>query len=388
MSNCQWLMRCAFVGLAACGACTVTAAAEWSMQPTVQWYFDHDSNRLLAPVGAEANDAAWLTIDTVLKRATETGEIDAHPELQIQRFSGGSALDSTNGSLQLSAMNKGEIYSYTASAGYSDNSTLISELANSGIINASTRQEAATGSAGVTDQFTERQRVGIQGTYTDVKYPGGERVGLIGYRDPGISTTYTYGLSPQTSLSAIAYGSQVTAPQVGFDSRDVGGRLSWARILSPTTNISAAVGIIRTHIASEEVGGSTWAVQATHHSELSQWTFSFTRDVVPSGLGLLIRRDELDLSVIRSIAPRLDATLSMLAAHNSDLVTSFIGDNRRYFTGAAGFNWHTAPQWVLSFTVRASEARAPSDVERLQLATGWQTVLSLLWTPLPWSKSL
>jgi len=375
------------VGLAVCAACNIAAAAEWSIQPSVQWYVDHDSNRLLTPNNEEADNAAWLTIDTVLKRATETGEIDAHPEIQIQRFFGNSGLDSNNGSLQLSAMNKGEIFSYSASAAYSDNSTLISELANSGIIDASARQHAANGSVAVTDQFTELQRVGVQATYANVKYPNGEPVGLIGYRDPGISATYAYALSPRSTLSAIASGSWLTAPDIGFDSRDVAARLAWARILTPTTNVSASAGITRTQIGSAQLSGSVWTVQGAHNSELAQWSFSFTRDVVPSGLGLLIRRDELDLSVVRSIAPRLDATLSILAAHNSDLVASLTGDNRRYLTGSAGFNWHTSSQWVLSFTVRASEARTPTDVEQLQLATGWQTVLSLLWTPLPWTKS-
>jgi hypothetical protein len=167
----------------------------------------------------------------------------------------------------------------------------------------------------------------------------------------------------------------------------VGARVAWAYILSPTTNISAAAGITRVRIQLQEFTGSLWALQGTHNSELTQWTFSFTRDVVPSGFGLLIRRDELDLSLIHKIATRLDVTLSVLAANNSDLVTTFAGDDRRYFTGAAGLDWHTAPQWVLSLKVRASEARLPSDVERLQVATGWQTILSLLWTPLPWSKS-
>jgi archaellin len=353
----------------------------------VQWYVDHDSNRLLTPINEEADNAAWLTIDTVFKRATETGEIDAHPEILIQQFSGNSGLDSTNGSLQLSAMHKGETFSYNASAGYSDNSTLISELANSGIIDASARQEAANGSVGLTDQFTELQRVGLQGTYANVKYPNGEPVGLIGYRDPGISATYAYALSPQTTLSAIASGSWLTAPDIDFGSRDEGARVAWSRILTATTSVSASVGIIRTHIGSQEVNGSVWGVQGTHNSELAQWSFSLTRDVVPSGLGLLIRRDELDLSVVRNIAPRLDATVSILAAHNSDLVASFTEDDRRYLTGSAGFNWHASSQWVLSLTLRGSEARVPTEVERLQLATGWQTVLTLTWTPQPWTRS-
>ena len=123
------------------------------------FYFDHDSNRLLTPANEVADEAAWLTVDALLKRATETGEIDFHPLVEFQRFIGGSELDSNNGSLQLAAMNKGEIYSYSATAGYSDNSTLISELANTGIVDSSTRQEAATVSATGTREFTERQRV-------------------------------------------------------------------------------------------------------------------------------------------------------------------------------------------------------------------------------------
>jgi hypothetical protein len=386
MSRSSWLGH-AFLGFAAYCVCNTASAAQWSMQPTVQLYFDHDSNRLLTPVNEESDDAEWLTIDALLKRASETGEVDVHPQIQIQRFSGDTALDSNNGSLQLSALKNGEIFSYTASAGYTDRSTYISELENTGVIDTSTRQEAANANAGIADQFTERQRVGLQATYVDVKYPEGEPVGLVGYRDPGISMTYTYGLSPETSLSASAFGSRATAPDIGFSSRDVGARFAWAYIYSPTTNISASVGVSRANVESQESTGSLWALQGTHHSELTQWTFSFTRDVVPSGFGLLIRRDELDLSLIQKISQHLDATVLLLAAHNSDLLSTFAEDDRRYFSGAAGIDWHTAPQWTLSFKVRASESRIPSNVERFQLASGWQSIVSLLWSPLPWTKS-
>jgi hypothetical protein len=386
MSNRWWLIVRVLCAFAACG-CHVAAAAEWSMQPTIQWYFDHDSNRLLTPTNEVADEAAWLTIDALLKRATETGEIDFHPLVEIQRFIGGSELDSKNGSLQLAAMSKGEIYSYSATAQYSDNSTLISELANTGIVDSATRQEAATVSATGTRDFTERQRVDLQGSYADVKYPSGERVGLVGYSDPSVSTTYEFSYSPQTIFSALVSASRVTAPDVNFESRDVGLRAAWAYIVSPTTNVSLSAGITHTDIAATEVNGSIWALKSTHNSELTQWSFSITRDIVPSGFGLLIRRDELDLSMIRSVASRLDATLSALAAHNSDLVSNFTGDNRRYITGIAGVSWHAAPEWVWSFTVQASAARVPSAVADLQLASGWQTALNIKWTPLPWTKS-
>ena len=174
---------------------------------------------------------------------------------------------------------------------------------------------------------------------------------------------------------------------MNFESRDVGLRAAWAYIVSPTTNVSLSAGITHTDIAATEVNGSIWALKSTHNSELTQWSFSITRDIVPSGFGLLIRRDELDLSMIRSVASRLDATLSALAAHNSDLVSNFTGDNRRYITGIAGVSWHAAPEWVWSFTVQASAARVPSAVADLQLASGWQTALNIKWTPLPWTKS-
>jgi hypothetical protein len=382
-----WRLRCAFVGFAGYCACHIAAAAEWSMQPTVEWYLDHDSNRLLQPVREISDEEARLTVDALLKRATETGEVDVHPEVQILRFFGDSALDSNNGSLQMSGKHTGEVFTYSAGADYADRSTFISELENTGIIDATARQEAANANAAVVDKFTERQRVGVQAAYTNVRYPGGQPVGLVGYRGPSISTTYTYGLSPQTSLSASAFDSRITAPDVGFSSRNDGGRFAWAYILSPTTNLSAAAGVSRAHIGSQDVTGSLWALQGTHNAELTQWTFSFTRDVVPSGFGLLIRRDELDLSVIHKIAERFDTTLSLLAARNNDLTAAFVAGNRRYFTGAVGLDWHATPQWLLSLKLRASEANVPSDVEELRVAKGWQSVLTLLWTPLPRSRS-
>jgi hypothetical protein len=74
-------------------------------------------------------------------------------------------------------------------------------------------------------------------------------------------------------------------------------------------------------------------------------------------------------------------------AHNNDLVSTFRDDDRRYITGVAGVNWHAAPQWLWSFTVRASASRVPSSVADLQVASGWETALNIKWTPLPWTKS-
>jgi hypothetical protein len=376
----------AWIGLLACGS-DIAAGAEWSMQPTVQLYFDHDSNRLLTPTNEEADFGEWLTLDASLKRATETGEIVVRPEFEVQRFSGDSPLNANSGSVQLAASDKWEQLSYTVNAGYSDQSTLISELANTGVVDASTRQEQTTGGLQLGDQFTEVQNVTLQASYANVKYPNGEPVGLIGYRDLGSSGTYAYSLSPETTLSAIAFGHQESAPASGFGSHDLGGRIGWAQFISETTSAYASIGLSHTYIASRQVNGSVWSLQATHDYELTRWTLSFTRDVVPNGFGFLTRRDELDLSAVRKLTARLDATLSVLAANNSDLVTNLVRDDRRYINAAAGIGWHASSQWLLSLKLQGSEARYPDLTGPQRVANGWQSIFTAVWTPLPWSIS-
>lgn len=366
------------------GACGLAVADEWSIAPVLDWRVDHDSNRSLSVSGERSSEGSFLSIDTIMQDATETGDMTLHPRIELDRFSGDASLDSNNGSLLASLQKHNELSSFGITAEYDRASTLITELIDTGIVDSSTRRDTATGGITFGHQFSERQRLDLQANYTDVSFPGGRSVGLLGYRYPYFAATYTCGLSAAASLTASGYGDRVTAPIADYVSRDIGARFGFAYAFSERINVTASAGLSQTSIGSATRHGYVWQFLATRKGELGQWSLSQNRDVEPSGYGFLIRRDDSALSYEHGIAPNLSVTLSVHDVRNAGLTTVFpVSDDRHYFIGDGGVVWSFKQQWTLTLTAGMSEAHEPDN----RTARGWRSALSIHWTPAPWSVS-
>ena len=389
----------ALAAAAACVASHAAAAAEWSMQPILQARTDFNSNRRLLVKGDQASDGLWLTLDSAFARATETGNITFHPRVEMQRYTQDTALNTVNTSLQLSTQHVGERSGYTTQVGYARDSTLTTELAETGIIETNTHRETLSGSVYGAFNLSVQQQVSVQGSYANVTYPNGQRFGLIGYRYPSLSTTYTYSSTPLASWNLTAFGDVLTAPDSNYEAREVGVRVGIDRSLSERLRLTASAGMSRTHTNEQGFyffgffiptspahtdSGSVWSLRLTRLGDLTQWSFSYDRSVQPSGVGVLVRRDIVNLSATRSLSPRLNATLSLQQFANNGFSANQHPDDRKYVTGDTGLEWKMSPQAVLTLTAGYSQARLSSFDER---AVAWQSALGIRWTPNPWSAS-
>src|SRR4029077_3248910 len=72
-------------------------------------------------------------------------------------------------------------------AGYSDQSTLTSEIETTGLVEGSQRQQQATGQGSWALQESQRMQLTIQAGYTDIKYVGLGFSELNGYRQPTLA---------------------------------------------------------------------------------------------------------------------------------------------------------------------------------------------------------
>jgi hypothetical protein len=377
-------LRGALVVLIAGTVCRGAHGAQWSVQPALEWQMDYDSNRRLAPSGESPNEGGLLSFDTAFKRATESTAMTLHPSIGLQRFAGDSALDANTGAIQWDFTCQRERTSLLVSTAYRRESTLTTELADTGIVDSSTRRDSIQASVEITRELAERQHLDLTASWSDVRYPDGLPFRLVGYRYPQIVAEYRFGLSERTTLSATAYADRVSAPLTGYTSDDAGIRFGASRELSMRISLYAAVGINRTAIGTQKSHGQVWHLQASRDSVLSRWTLSYDRSVQPSGYGILLRRDDVAVSLSQSVAPRLFATFTLHAVSNNSPVSGGFVDDRRYLTGDAGLEWHMSPQWVLHFTAGASEARSPNAE---LTARGWRTALNARWSPLDWNIS-
>jgi hypothetical protein len=373
-----------FAALAVSGACPHSWAAQWSVEPQLAWLVNYNSNVLLTTTDQRATPGMTLSLDAIFKRLTDNTEMDFHPHLDVLRFSDDKDLNANNGSLQGLISGQSERSSITFTGGYERASTLTTEFTDTGIIDTNTERQTSSASVVMGHDVSELQHLDLKGSYTYVVYPGGEPVGLLGYRYPQASLTDTFTFSVRDSLSVGVLADQLTAPQSGYQARDLGMRVTLKHDFSLRTVLSASVGLTDTTIDSVRQHGNQWDLHLTHNSQLTQWDFDYGQTLAPSGRGYLVRRDTANLTLSRNLAPRWYATLTVQDVRNSSLTDAPFLDVPRYLAVDGGFDWHLSTQLVLSLTAGVVEIHEPVTED---LARGWHTGINARWTPVPLSVS-
>ena len=377
---------CALLALAA-GTCYVSSAgaAQWSIEPRLGWTLNYNSNLLLVPTGQLATGGTNLSLDSPFRRSTETTELDLIPHIDVQRFFRDSDLNAVNGSLQGSAAAHSERSSVKLTGGYERTSTLVTELKATGIVNANTRREASSAGLDIGHDATERQHLDLQTSFSDVIYPGGESSGLVGYRYLASTLTDTVKVSDRLALGPSAYVDHIHTPLTGYDARDVGGGITSTYQFSARTKLLATGSYSQTTTNGLVQHGYYWDLHSTRVSEVTQWDLEWTRALQPSGSGLLIRRDTVNLSALHSISERLDLTLSLQDVRNNNLEGGQFAGIAQYLWADCGVNRHLTPRWLLSGTAGYAQSRPIATNEKT--ARGWHAGLTFTWTPIPMSLS-
>jgi hypothetical protein len=370
--------------LAALAAWGQARTAQWSIEPQYGLLVGYNSNLLLVPSGQQASEQTFLDLDATLKHVTERTELDLHPHIELQRFPSYAELNANNGSIQGSFNTQQERSSFNLTGGYETLSTFSSEPSSTGIIAVGVRRE--TTSAGLTlgRDFTERQNVQLQGNFSDAVYPGGEQVGLVGYRYQSVTLSDGFKFSELSTFSAGATLDELKAPLTGYEAHDQGLRFSFKHTFSAQYSVSVVAGGTNTTVAGVTQHGYVWDLHATHNSLLTQWDVDYGQTLQPSGRGYLVRSDTATLSASQNVSARLYAILTLQYVHNQQVAGGPFEDVPRYFTGDAGFDWHATEHIVVS--VAAGYTQVEEAVTGQQ-ARGWHTLVNTRWSPAPTSVS-
>ena len=374
----------ALAALAALAVCAPARAAEWSVEPQVALLVGYNSNLLLVPTGQHASAQTFLDLDATLKHVTERTELDLHPHIELQRFPNYAELNANNGSIQGAFNTQQERSSFGLTGGYESLSTFTSEPSSTGIIAVGVRRETTSAGMTIGRDFTERQHIDLQGNFTEVTYPGGEPVGLVGYRYPSGTLSDTFKLSELSTFTAGAVVDELKSPLTHYEAHDQGLRFSFKHTFSPQYSASAAVGGTNTTVAGVTQHGYVWDLHGTRNSLLTQWDADYSQTLQPSGRGYLVRRDAATLSAAQNVSPRLFATLSLQYVRNHEVAGGPFFDVPRYFSGDAGFDWHATEQIVVSVTGGYTQVEEASTG---QYARGWRMAVNTRWTPVPRSVS-
>jgi hypothetical protein len=353
------------------------AAAEWSVAPRFAWDADHQSNRTLRD-GEPSSQSVGASLDLAIERASERSQFSLVPHARARRFSDDLQGDTNDYTVTANLRQEYERALLDVGATFADESTLTTELSETGAISADARRRTQGAQVGWRFEHASSRRFEASANFQDVDYSGAYTGILFDYRYASLSLGESFTISPRSAFGITGFATALDSPERGSESREKGAALQYDFAWTEHTSMTLSLGASRRDVDGDEHTGTNGALSLNHLGETGEWTLGVSRSLVPFGTGVLTQRDSVDLMVLEDFGPRLRGALRASYARNSDAGAGFIFDGRTYRTAEAELSWQLTETWAVSGVGGygdAIELGAPQRVD------GWRVALRSTWAP-------
>lgn len=367
----------------ACGALFGAAgvpvqAAEWSMTPVYSWTVDRSSNRyqVANPVGSESS---VLTADIRFEHALEDLQFSIEPRYSWRRYSDSSYGTGDDRSVYTAASWERDLSRLDLTASYWDQSTLLTEFLESGILRGDSHRRLIQAGANWTWAQNERRQLVGQLSYSDTHYYGQGSEFFAGYRYPSGSLGERFSFSERGSVTVSAYGSLFSSEVHGSSSHEYGLQAQLEYSFSERTRLDASIGESLRSLAGVSSRGTDASVLLQHDFLLANMQLTYTRSLVPYGVGFLVEREQLTLSGTRHLSTYLEANFSVFRIQNNETAVLLGLARRSYDSAAVGLTWHPGETWRVGVQLTGTRTQLPGLTS--QNITDWRTSMALIWSP-------
>jgi hypothetical protein len=369
-------------------------AAEWSVQPIFSIETDYDNDRNLS-TQPEGSEEAILAGDVKFQRAMESMQLFLEPRFDLRRYSDSIWGPGNDRSLNAGIAWTGELMKASLTGFIANQTTLATELTETGIINGDTRRKSGQVNSEWDWTPNERRLTFVQLGYVSASYSGTPLISLElpGYHYPNGAVGERFFLNERLTLSVSAFGDALTSERAGNSSHEAGGQVEFQDVLSEKNSFDVSVGESERYLYGEHGSGTNAAASVVHAFERGSLSLSFVRSLVPYGTGVLVQRQQLVATLIRPLAPTLDLTLSIQRIQNNSSAVRLGLDRPFYDYGMLGLNWKMGESWSLQPQVSSGWSRPVAPLGATDTAAydvtvrEWRAQVTLVWQPLPDSKS-
>jgi len=358
--------------------------AEWTLTPLFSSSVDYDSNRRLE-LDQSGSEAAVVTADLSFRRVVEDGDIYIEPRYAFRRFTDRTLGNGDDRSLYAGFDWLRERSTLNVTASVWDQSTLLTELLETGIISGNTHRRLAHASTNWTWIQSERRQLITQFGYDDVKYYGQGESLLPGYRYPSGSIGERFNFSERGSVTFSLFGSELLSDSPGNSSHEYGVQAELIYSFTERIHLDGSIGQSSRLLAGTSSHGTDTAITLTRDLERGILSVGFTRNLVPYGVGFLVEREQLNATISHSLTATLDVSLALLRIRNNEIAVLLGIDRRSYDSVTANLSWHLRPAWSLNAQVAAIQSQQPGILD--QTVHQWHTAVTLIWAPLPRQRS-
>lgn len=393
---CKWLPKQTVQSAALSCACLLSCAAapvfaaEWSVTPVYSSSVDYDNNRRLA-ADARGTGSAILSADLRFKRALEDLEIAIEPRYTWRRYTDSSLGNGDERGITTSIAQSYERSILQATASYSDQSTLTSELLETGIVSVNSHRRQTQTSGTWSWAQTERRQLITQLSYVDVSYYGLDRAQLPGFRYPSGSVGERFFFSENGSITVSAFGSELSSDARGGSNHEYGLQAQLIYFLSERTHFDGSIGESARLLAGDSSHGTDASISLTRDMTRGSLALNYTRSLVPYGTGFLVERQQTTASGSYQVTPYLSASIALLHIQNNDTAVRLGLDRRSINSVSTGLTWRPSETWSIGLQVAGIRTQTPVILPDLTVGeksvNEWRSAVTLTWSPLPRANS-
>jgi len=329
----------------------LACAGEWQAEPWARANLDVNDNIRFTATNPEQSTGVVLEVGGKFRNDTEAVRTSLTPKLVFRRYDSSANVDSNDQYLTFSTRLLQERGEVGVTAEVVRNTTLTSELTDTGIVSGNQRHVSYRIAPSYSYALSERDSLQLGVGYDAVRYDGGSGSGLLDYDNSSANLGYRRRFSEILDGNASVGYSHYEAKDVDSQSDTVTVQLGVNRRLSERTAVGGSIGGYQTDSRFFGVdvsrSGGTASLNLQHHTELTTLSAALSRNVNPSGGGEVLQNTSLTLAANRRLTEKLSLGLSAVAQRNRSLGS---GDqlDRDYYSLRPSFSWHLARQWYLT----------------------------------------
>jgi hypothetical protein len=377
---------------------TSVLAAEWSIESSANTRASVTDNLNLTPGTSETTWSANVSPEARFSRRTEASELAAVARLSINRYPGKPDLDTIDPFLYSAAKLQDERIEWGFSGTYSRDSTLQTEQATTGVTQLRRQRTLIGLSPSWQYDLSERASVSATYHYSDATYEAG--AGLRDYFFRQVKIDYRYLWSERTALTFGGGGSRFATRDrdiltnswrldagishsasdrfsIGFNA---GYRNSDSRVSSELCPLFPAVlcdllGIpLQTFVTQTRDSGLLLNANAKYGWERTSIALILSRDINPSGSGLVVETDRLGTEWRYQFSEKLSANLT-----TDWLRSRYVGgpgQDSMYYRVDSSLSWKMDERWTLGAGLgqawqKAADAPSGARANTLFLSVGY-----------------
>ena len=291
-------------------------AADVKLVPSLKIQETYDDNVTFSRTDEQDDFVTSVNPELTLNYATELLSLESAAALDLLRYADDADLNTENYRLALSG-DYGVMERFTLSGNFSylKDTTLESELEETGLVNLREDRERYTGGGGISYRLSQRSDVGLDYTYGDTRY---DSQGQVDYDSH--SLTFSYNRYFNDQLDVFTIQPYYVARDSDISQTDnYGLSLGWAHAFSETWRMTCFLGARYTKIdyayspwyrGKESTRGGVADIRVTKTGEITTGTLGYSRDLHYSSYGEPIETDKIYLRANRMLTRRLGVSFS------------------------------------------------------------------------------